>query len=291
MKNMKNNEVTTREKLKTYFQSGDYPTQSEFAELIDSLRHEDDVPSHRDIVNIANRLEALDSKTIEYYASDTGDLKFPIVISQKDADDLIIEIGSKEGISKRQKIFGKGAFTITTKEFPTGELGVNEYYNLSYYSSDGATGPSSELQRLFGNNLPTIPDGFAIGTMEGESSSLYIFKQDMGEKISIVNTNIQFINKTEVDVQYKIYASYWTSIYTNKDMVTDHYDNSDYLNFAFRGDLRKIERSIECKVFNTQNEELLVTANLNPLENNYQVGGNGSSGEKIRNVRIECDYV
>lgn len=284
-------EITTRETLKTYFELGDYPTQAQFAELIDSLRHKNDALSYRDIINIANGLETLDSKTIEYYAydADTVDLKFPIVINQEDADDLIIEIDNKLGTSKRQKIFGKGKFFVTTKEFPTEGLGTNEYYQLSYYSYDNITGSSSDMRRLFGNSLPTIPDGFEIGRIEGESSSLYIFKQDMGEKVYILNTGIQFINKTEVDIQYKVDAGNWSSIYTNKDMITNHYSISDYLNFIFRADLRKIERSIVCKVFNTQNEELLTTAYLNPAENNIQVWGD-KMVEKIRNIRIECNY-
>lgn len=286
---MERNEITTREKLKTYFQLGDYPTQNEFAELIDSFRHKDDSLSYKDIVNIANRLEALDSKTIEYYAYNTGDLKFPIVISQEDADDLIIEIDDELGMSKRQKIFGKGKFIVTTKEFPTEGLGTNEYYQLSYYSYNNNTDSSSDIRRLFGNSLPTIPDGFEIGMMEGESSSLYIYKQEMGEYIYILNTGIQFINKTEVDIQYKVDAGNWSSIYTNKDMITNHYSISDYLYFVFRTDLRKIERSIVCKVFNTQNEELLTTAYLNPAENNIQVWGD-KMVEKIRNIRIECNY-
>ena len=285
---MKNNEVTTREKLKTYFQLGDYPTQSEFAELIDSLRHKEDVLNYKEIVNFANRLETLDNKTIEFYVRDTGDLKFPIVISQEDADDLIIEIDGKLGMTKRQKIFGKGAFIITAKEFPTEVLETNEYYSLAYNSYDRTTG-SSELQRLFGNNLPTIPDGFKIGIMEGEYFNLNILKYNIGEKIDVLNTGIQFINKTQVDIQYKVGSGYWSSIYTNKDMITDHYSIADSLNFIFKADLRKIEQSIKCKIFSTHDEKLLMTVDLKPMENNFQVSG-ANSADKIRDIRIECDY-
>jgi len=286
---MKNNEVTTREKLKTYFQLGDYPTQNEFAELIDSLRHKDDALSYKDIINIANRLAALDSRTIQYYSFGTGDLKFPIVISQKDAEDFVIEIENSEGMSKTQKIFGKAPFIITTKEFPVETLGRNEYYSLNYYSYDSITSSYSELKRLFGNNLPTIPDGFQIGMIEGEQTSFNIYKQDVGEQVYLLNTDIQFINKTEVNIQYKTESNYWSSIYKNKDMITDHYSVADYLHFMFKADLRNIEKPIECKIFNTNNEELLMTVNLKPLENNTQVWGD-KRVEKIRNIRIECDY-
>jgi len=284
---MEKNKVTTREELKTYFETGEYPTQTQFTKLIDSLRHKEDALSYKDIVNIANRLDALDSRTIDYY-SDAGDLKFPIVISQKDAEDLVIEVKNNAGIYKTQKVFGNGPFIITAKEFPVGILETNEYYGLSYNSYDQETG-SSELQRLFGNNLPTIPDGFEIGIMKGKQSSLSIYKQDMSEKVYVLNTDIQFINKTEVDIQYKAHSTYWSSIYTNKNMITDHYNLADYLYFIFEADLRAVEQPIECKVFNTYNEELLMTVHLNPMENNHQVWGD-KMVEKIRNIRIECDY-
>mgnify|MGYP003584584539 CR=1 FL=1 len=283
------NKLTEREKLKTYFETGKYPTQIQFAELIDSLRHKDDALSYKDIVNIANRLETLDNRTIEYYSYGIEDLKFPIVISQNDADDLVIEVGNNEGAFKTQKIFGNAPFIITAKEFPVEILGSNEYYTLNYYSYDNITGSSSELQRIFGNNLPTIPDGFEIGTIEGEQSGLNVYKQDMGQQVYILNTDIQFINKTEVEIQYKAHSGYWSSSYTNKDMMTDHYNLADYVNFIFRADLRNIERSIECKVFNTYNEELLMTVHLKPMENNTQAWGD-KLVEKIRNIRIECDY-
>lgn len=284
---MEKSKLTTREELKTYYKTGKYPTQTQFAELIDSLRHKDDAFSYRDIVNIANRLEALDSRTIGYYVSETGDLKFPIVISQKDAEDLVIEAKNNEGIYKAQKIFGNGPFIITAREFPVEVLGINEYYILSYSSYDEETG-SSDLQRLFGNNLPTIPDGFEIGMIKGKESYLNISKQDVGQKLYILNTEIQFINKTAGHIQYKVYSGYWSSTYTNKDMITDHYNITDSLYFTFEADLRNIEKRIECKVFNTHNEELLMTLYLNPMENNHQVGGRWV--EKIRNIRIECDY-
>ena len=48
--------ATTREKLKTYFETGKYPTEAQFAELIDSLRHVDENIPMNVIQGLANAL-------------------------------------------------------------------------------------------------------------------------------------------------------------------------------------------------------------------------------------------
>lgn len=37
--------VRTKDQLKTFFETGDYPTQEQFADLIDSLAHVNDLPT------------------------------------------------------------------------------------------------------------------------------------------------------------------------------------------------------------------------------------------------------
>lgn len=278
---MKNNEVTTREKLKTYFQLGDYPTQSEFAELIDSLRHKDDASSYKDIVNIANRLEALDSRYIQYSVSDVGDQKFPIVMSSQGAEDLVIELKNTTNGNGKLRIFGKTPFIFKTKKFPTEGLGKNEYYH--FVSSID----SVSVERMFGNNLPTIPDGLEFGEYNGIDFLCGINKYIVDQQINIINTSIKFVNKTEVAIQYKVQAPNWGNIYTTNDIVTDHYDIWDSLYLYYKADLKEINRNIECKVYNADNDQLLMTDSL--LAGQEDIWG-GNQVNAIRNIRIECDY-
>lgn len=280
---MEKSKLTTREELKTYYKTGKYPTQTQFAELIDSLRHKDDAFSHRDIVNIANRLEALDSRDIQYYIYDVGDQKFPIVISSQDAEDLVIELMDTTNSTGKLKIFGKTPFSIKTKEFPAEGLGTNEYYRFISYID------SVSVNRMFGNNLPTIPDGLELGTYKGVDFFCNIRKIEVDRQINIVNTNIKFVNKTEAAIQYRIEADYWANGYTAKDIITDHYDIGDSLYFYFTADLQKIDRNIECKIYNADIDQFLMTATLLAGQDNKEVGGNGEA-KQTRNIRIECDY-
>ncbi|WP_426278694.1 hypothetical protein ACN9MN_05550 [Chryseobacterium sp. S-02] len=279
---MEKNKVTTREELKTYFETGEYPTQTQFAELIDSLRHKEDALSYKDIINIANRMEALDSGDIQCYIYDVGDQKFSIVMSSQDAEDQVIELKNSSNI-KKLRVFGKVPFIFKAKEFPAGGLGVNEYYYLSCYMD------STFVSRMFGNNLPTVPDGLELGTLEGKDFFLNINKYSMDQQINIVNTSIKFDNKTDAVIQYKVQSSNWGNTYTFKDSVTDHYDIWDNLYFYYKADLQKIDRNIECKVYNEDNDQLLTTASLLAGKDNKEVWGDGEVKE-IRNIRIECNY-
>ncbi|PJJ67448.1 hypothetical protein [Chryseobacterium geocarposphaerae] len=277
------NKLTEREELKTYFETGKYPTQIQFAELIDSLRHKADALSYRDIVNIANRLEALDSGYIEYSVIDVGDQKFSIVMSSEGAEDLVIELKNTSNGSEKLKIFGKVPFIFKTKEFPAEGLGINEYYHFT------CSVDFLPFERLFGNNLPTIPDGLEFGTYNGVGFMCGINKYPMDQQINIVNTSIKFVNKTEEAIQYRAQAGIWTDIYRGRDIVTDHYDMWDNLYFYYKADLQKIDRNIECRVYNADNDQLLITASLLAGQDNKEVWGNGEA-KQIRNIRIECDY-
>lgn len=278
------NKLTEREELKTYFETGKYPTQSQFAELIDSLRHKEDALSYKDIVNIANRIEALDSGNIQYYLYNVGDQKFPIVMSSQGSEDLMIELKiSFNNNVNSLRVFGKAPFTFKTKKFPAEGLGTNEYYYLNAYMD------STSVTRMFGNNLPTIPDGLELGTLEGKDFFLNINKYPIEQQINIVNTSIKFVNKTNAIIQYKVQSNNWGNAYTAKDSVTDHYDMWDNLYFYYKADLQRISQNIECRVYNADNDQLLITTSLLAGQDNREVWANGEVKE-IRNIRIECDY-
>lgn len=282
---MENNELTTREKLKTYFETGKYPTESQFAELIDSLKFKEDVLTNKEVIILANSLASIDTGFISYLNYNTEDEKFPIVVSSRDEEDQVIIVGkSKNYEGVKQYFLGREPYIIKAKEFSAERLKETEYYYLRYQID-----PSYMLYKLFGNNLPTIPDGFEFGMLEGKNFTLEINKLDYGKKINILNTSIKFINKTEVPIQYMVYGGVWSHIYTTKDIITDHYDIGDYLNFNYKADLRGIDKSIECKIYNEDNDQLLMTAHLVARQNNINVSGGGTANE-IRNIRIECNY-
>ncbi|GAA5084359.1 hypothetical protein GCM10023210_04100 [Chryseobacterium ginsengisoli] len=282
---MEKNELISREELKTYFKTGKYPTQSQFSNLIDSFKHKGDVLTNKEVVIIANSLAAMTNGAIQYnIMNDSGELHFSIVVSQQDAEDQIIEIDNTKGEWKRTYFFGNAPYNITAKEFSAEALKGTEYYNLYYQIH-----PDYAINRLFGNSLPMILDGFEFGTLEVKSFYLQINKIDLGQKINIVNTNIKFNNKTEIPIQYRIVGGNWSHIYTNKDIITDHYDIWDYLTFYYRADLREINQNIECKVYDADNDTLLMTSYLNAGQDNQNVFS-GSSAMAIRNIRIECDY-
>lgn len=283
---MEKNELTTREKLKTYFETGKYPTQSQFSDLIDSLRLKEDGMTNKEMVILANSLAAIDNGFISYLNYNTEDENFPIVISSPDEEDQVIIVGkSKNYEGVKQYFLGSEPYTIKAKEFSAEGLKGTEYYYLRYQIDSNYM-----LYKLFGNNLPTIPDGFEFGMLEGKNFTLEIHKLDYGKKINILNTNIKFINKTEVPIQYMTYGGVWSHKYTSKDIITDHYDVGDYLSFNYKADLRGIDKSIECKIYNEDNDQLLMTAHLVARQNNINVSS-GDTANEIRNIRIECDYV
>ena len=56
---MEENKSTRREELKTYFKTGEYPTQNQFSDLIDSYWHKDEV---MDLEAIKGLQASLDNK-------------------------------------------------------------------------------------------------------------------------------------------------------------------------------------------------------------------------------------
>jgi hypothetical protein len=58
---MDDNKLIPRDQLKTYFETGKYPTQNQFSDLIDSLKHKGDLLTKREIVIFANSMMAIDN--------------------------------------------------------------------------------------------------------------------------------------------------------------------------------------------------------------------------------------
>jgi hypothetical protein len=85
-----------------------------------------------------------------------------------------------------------------------------------------------------------------------------------------------------------IYAGYWSHEYTDKNIVTDHYDLGDYLTFNYKADLKGYDQRIECRLYNDDTNELLMTTWLNAGV--YNVNIPGGSADRCRNIRIECDH-
>lgn len=281
---MKKNELATREELKTYFETGKHPTQDQFSDLIDSLRLKKDVLTSKEMAMLANNLASIENGYITYYVSITEDMKFSIVVSSKDEEDQIFTFGDTEGKDEKRYFFGNAPYTIKTKEFPAEGLGENEYYYLDS-QIDGSYG----INRLFGNNLTTITDGFELGTVDDKKIRLRLSKQDLGQKVNTINTRIKFVNKTEASIQYAMYGTYWSNVYLSEDSITDHYDLWDSLSCWYKADLRESNQSIECRIYDVDNEKLLMTTYLNALQNNQNVWA-GNIITNVRNMRIECDY-
>ncbi|UKB81186.1 hypothetical protein [Chryseobacterium sp. MEBOG07] len=281
---MEKDNLTTRDKLKTYFETGKYPTQNQFSDLIDSLKLKGDILTNKEAVIIANGLNGvlMNNASIAYYAYNIQGKKFLFTISSADKEDQVITIDDNPYNDKKYYLFGNGPYVIKAKELPTEGLGGTEYYSMMIQIDDYA------VNRLFGNTLPKIPEGFVFGTLKGKRGNVHISGVDAGQKLNVVNTNIKFINKTQVPVQYTLQGNYWSSEYTDKDIVTDHYDAWDSLYLYLRADLQGINQSIECKVYDADHNKLLTTAYFEAGQSNQSVSG--GEIKEIRNVRIECNY-
>jgi hypothetical protein len=281
---MEKNEITTREKLKTYFETGKYPTESQFAELIDFLSLKDDVLTNKELVDLSNRLASLDNGYITYRTNSIEEEKFPIVVRPKDEEDQVFVISKTDDKDEKRYFQGSAPYTIRTQKFSVEDLGENKYYYLYSLIDD-----SYATNRLFGNNLTAFPDEFELGTVENKKFYIQISKQDFEKKISNLHTRFTLVNKTEIPVQYALYGNYWSNKYTSEDMVTDHYDLSDSLACFYKADLTEIDKSIECRLYDADGDKLLMTAHLLPGQKNQNVWA-GSIITGVRNVRIECDY-
>ncbi|GEJ45801.1 hypothetical protein [Chryseobacterium sp. ON_d1] len=280
---MKNDKLTPREELKTYFETGKYPTQNQFSELIDSLQHKGDALTNKEMVLLANRLAIIDNAFIYYNTNSVGDLRLPIVVSSQDEEDQVITVKNTDSAVEKQFILGSPPYILRTKKASGGNLKETEYYIFSYQISQNYM-----IYRLFGNNLDTVPEGFELGAMESKRVPVQIAKQDFGKKINIVNTNVKFINKTQVPIEYRVEGITWSNRYRSEDTVTDHYDAWDNLTFYYKADLREINQSILCEIYDEDNNSLLTTGNLNAGQSHSD--WYGGQVNEVRNIRIECKY-
>lgn len=279
---MEENKLTPRDQLKTYFETGKRPTQNQFSNLLDSLRHKEDGFTKRELILFANSMAYIDNTFVYYLASNVGNLELQVVIASADEEDQMITIRDTTKIGMiRQFLLGNAPYTIKVKKTLGGDLKENEYYSLSYQLME-----SYKIYRLFGNNLPGIPDGFDFGDLKMERLPIEINKIDNGQKINVVNTRIGFVNNTAAPIQYRAYSQYWGSEYGSKDIVTDHYDLWDFLYISYNADLRNISQNIHCDVYDADSNTLITTGILSAGQN--QENWWGGQIDKVRNIRIEC---
>ncbi|MFS4429526.1 hypothetical protein [Chryseobacterium sp. GVT01B] len=281
---MEENKLTPRDQLKTYFETGKHPTQNQFSDLIDSLRHKEDVLNKKEMLIFANSLASIDSAFIYYFANNVGDLEIQIFVISPDEEDQVITIrdSTKVGVV-RQYLFGSAPYTIKIKKISEGNLAETEYYSFGYQLSE-----SYYIRRLFGNNLHTIPDGFDLGELKNTRLPIEITRIDNNVRINIVNTSIKFLNKTEVPIQYRAYSQYWGNEYGIKDTVTDHYDAWDLLYISYNADLQAVSQNIQCDLYDADTNTLVATGYL--YAGQSQENWWGGQVNAVRNVRIECSY-
>jgi hypothetical protein len=279
---MKKNEITTKEKLKTYFKKGKYPTESQFAELIDSLKLEDDVLTNKELVNFSNMQASLNNGSIIYTNSASEDSEFSIVVSSEDDEEQILTL-SNTNREKKLYFYGSSPYRIRPKNFTAKGLEAYEYYCF-YSRIDNAYA----VNRLFGNNLPSISETLELGTVNNDYY-IQIYKLNFEQEIHNLHTTFTFVNKTIIPIRYAVYGDYWCNPFTAQNMITDHYNVSDYLNCYYKADFSEFDGSIECKIFNADNNDLIQAVYLTSEQQNQDVWGGTIIGS--RNVRIECDYV
>jgi hypothetical protein len=280
---MEIDKLTTREKLKAYFETGKYPTQTQFSDLIDSLRLKEDVMTNKEAVMLANRLATIDNIFVNFLANNVGNLKFSIVVSTDDEPDQVITAGDFKSFLDKCYFIGSAPHTIKVKEISEGDLKETEYYSLVYQLNQNYA-----IYRMFGNNLRSLHEGFDFGKLESIGMPIQITKGDYGKKINVLNTSIKFVNKTEVPIKYRAEGANWNDQYRDEDTITDHYDIGDYLTFYYNADLRKIDQSIQCDIYDLDNDKLLTTGYLHAGQN--QTSWNGGQVVEVRNIRIECNY-
>lgn len=281
---METNEITTREKLKTYFETGKYPTESQFAELIDFFSLKDDIVTNKELVTLANNLAALDNGYILYNTSNIENEKFQIVVNSKEGEDQTFTIGKTENKDQKRYFHGSAPYAVKTKEFVVDPLDGHRYYYLNSQIDDGPT-----TSRLFGNNLPPVPGNFELGTVENKKFYIKISNEEFDRKINNLHTRLTFVNKTDILIEYALYGNYWSNRYISEDMVTDHYDLGDFLACFYRADLTETSKPIECRIYDADNDTLLMTASLLPGQKNTNVSAGGVLAG-VRNARIECHY-
>lgn len=286
--------IRDKNTLKTFFETGDIPSQNQFVDLIDSFKHQNDTNTllltDREIVSIANRIATIDNGFVEYYFDNMSKSLIKLNVAQENQENQEIEIRCDlidNGDVKKQYFVGKGPYAVAIKEFESEKLQANEYYYLYYETS-----LYDSIDRLIGHKLPTAFNGFEFGKLDGRSFHFYISKQNFGKEINVLHTNIKFINKTGISIEYKCQSTNWRDIYRKENSVTAHYNQWDYLYFSYNADMTKEDRTVECSVYDTDTNELLIIDYLEPGVNYRHFGNSsdsaGNRADKARNITIEC---
>ena len=281
---MEEKKLIPKDQLKTYFENGKRPTENQFSDLIDALKHKGDALTNREAVMIANSLESIASGYIVYSGSGINDKKFLIAISSDEKEDQIVTLINSPDGQKKLYFLGNAPYTIKAKDFPTDGLEEYEYYYASCQLAQ-----NSSTTRLFGGDLPKIDDGFEFGKLEDKNLIFQVGKLNVRQKVELINTNIKFVNTTGVPVQYNVQAVYWSHGYTGKDIIASNYNIWNFLSLYFRADLRQIDQSIECNIYNEENGNLLMTTYLNARQNNQNIPANETIRE-TKSIRIECRF-
>lgn len=160
--------ITTREELKTYFQKGDYPTENQFAELIDAYWHkEESIPKEK--------IEGLENLSLHY------DLQW-------------------SSTNKKLSL-------IDSKGNPISEISLqtldNEGTNLRYNSITS----SLELYNSDNELLDSIPvTDFVknVGTQLALNSNTLQLKDSQGNILSAVNFNVSNVNNLQTLLDDKL---------------------------------------------------------------------------------------
>lgn len=114
---MNENKLITRDQLKTYFETGKYPTQNQFSDLIDSLRHKQDGLTKKETITLANTLNAIKSGFVAYVNYIPAEEYFPIVVRSGDEEDQIIDVSVNNGDIIRQYFLVSHLIPLQQKNF------------------------------------------------------------------------------------------------------------------------------------------------------------------------------
>lgn len=238
-----------------------------------------------EVVTIANLLASLPNGYIEYYSNQIADNEFKILI-ESSADDQVITIAGENNNNPKQYFIGDAPYKIKVAEdFPTEGLGATEYYHIYWQVTN-----NYDIQRLIGNNLPTLPQGFNFGDLESQRFYFQVYKSNQGQVITIVNTDVTFNNNTNEQIRYRLEADNWGIPYTDEPSITtDHYNRWDYLYPRYEIDLSDSSQSVKFDAYNDDTGQLLRTATAQAGQNYTDLWGGGLNA--VRNVRIEVNYV
>lgn len=160
--------ITTREELKTYFQKGDYPTENQFAELIDAYWHkEESIPKEK--------IEGLENLSLHYDLQWSSTNKKLSLIDSKGnpISEISLQTLDNEGTDLRYN-------SITS--------------SLELYNSD------NELL----DSIPVTDFVKNVGTQLALNSNTLQLKDSQGNILSSVNFNVSNVNNLQTLLDDKL---------------------------------------------------------------------------------------